>query len=95
MVCNRCIEAVTGLFRETGHRAKTVRLGEVEVDSDLSSDELANIGEMLRDRGFDLLEDKNSRIIERVKNLLIAIIHRDSGPVKINYSVYLEEITAF
>lgn len=91
MVCNRCIEAVTGLFRETGHRAKTVRLGEVEVDSDLSSDELANIGEMLRDRGFDLLEDKNSRIIERVKNLLIDIIHRDSGPVKINYSVYLEE----
>lgn len=91
MVCNRCIEAVTEVFQQAGYSVKAIRLGEVEIDQDLSLADQANIGDILRKRGFDLLEDKNSQIIERIKNLVIDVIHGDGKPIKINYSAYLEE----
>ena len=91
MVCNRCIEAVREVFRQAGVAIKEVTLGEVEVDHDLSSQQQADIRELLRKRGFDLLEDKNSQVIERIKNLVIELIHGNAGPIKVNYSTYLEE----
>ena len=91
MVCNRCIEAVKEVFQQMGFTVKAVRLGEVEIGQDLSSTERASLGDTLRKRGFDLLEDKNSQIIERIKNLVIDMIHGNAGQVKINYSTYLEQ----
>ena len=90
MVCNRCIEAVEDLLESLNKKAKTVRLGEVDLINELTPPELSELREMLCSRGFDLLEDKNSQIIERIKSLLIDIIHGESEPIKINYSTYLE-----
>ncbi|MDN5214587.1 AraC family transcriptional regulator [Fulvivirgaceae bacterium BMA12] len=91
MVCNRCIEAVTALIEEMGYSIRTVRLGEAEIEGDLSDEQKISLREALRKRGFDLLEDKNSQLIERIKNLVIASIHRESKPMKTNYSTYLEQ----
>lgn len=91
MVCNRCVEAVREVFQQVGYQLNDIKLGEIELGNELSSSERANIRDTLRNRGFDLLEDKNSQIIERIKNLVINIIHGDARPLKVNYSTYLEE----
>ncbi len=46
---------------------------------------------MLEAQGFELLEDKNAALIERVKTLIIEMIHYSDSPPKTKYSVYIAE----
>jgi AraC family transcriptional regulator len=69
-------------------------LGEAVIESSAGLD-MKTIRARLRDSGFDLLEGKTARVIEKVKRLIIELIH--SGKVrgmKVNLSVYLSQATS-
>lgn len=91
MVCQRCIEAVEEEFKIAEIPIKAITLGNVILDSEISLKQKSIIKTALHNRGFELLEDKNSRLIEQIKNLIIVSIHQKDTPIKINYSTYLEE----
>ena len=78
MVCNRCITAVNNTFVELGFKDFTVSMGMVEIEEDqLSIENKERLNEKLIDLGFELIDDKKSKLIEAIKNLIINKIHND------------------
>jgi len=76
MVCPRCIQAVTGLFGEMGITPLDVRLGEVILDRPLTPAEHDTLQQRLHDLGFELLDDQQQQLVERIKNIIIHHVHQ-------------------
>lgn len=75
MVCNRCIMVVRNELEKEGHKPIQVTLGEAEIKDDLEPAKKAAIRHKLAALGFELLDDKNARLVEKIKNAIIEIIH--------------------
>lgn len=90
MVCNRCIMAVENVFKQSGHTPEKVELGEVELNEHIPDAEMKPIGEDLQKLGFEVIDDAKSRIIERIKNIIIRQVHHSEGNMKVNYSTLIE-----
>lgn len=86
MVCHRCVMAVDQLLKELNFTPVRIELGEVEINSDLSADDKKVLGDRLRSIGFELIDDKQSRIITQVKSLIIREIHHSEHHQNINWS---------
>ena len=91
MVCNRCIITVEKDLDNLSIPFKNVRLGEVELKKPIRADQKQKFSKMLNTQGFELLEDKNAALIERIKTLIIEMIHYSDEPPKTKYSVYIAE----
>ena len=93
MVCLRCMKTVRRLAEEVGGEINQVGLGEVELSNKLSLSEIDRFAGLLRDEGFELLDDKASRLVSEIKNLIIREIHLEEGrkPQSINFSSYLSK----
>jgi AraC family transcriptional regulator len=96
MVCNRCIRVVKEEFENLGLQIKNIQLGEVEIVDDPVKVDMVKINDVLIKNGFELLDNKNSKIIEKVKVSLINLIKSvDEGEdLNINFSHYLAEETS-
>jgi YesN/AraC family two-component response regulator len=90
MVCNRCIMAVNYVFEELGHSPLRVSLGEVETEQNITGAELNKLRKSLVDLGFELIDDNRSRIIEKIKNTIVQMVHYSGEDVKVNYSHYIQ-----
>jgi AraC-like DNA-binding protein len=91
MVCNRCIMVVKSELEKIGLHPISVALGEVELLQDLTANEKQTVAKTLSQLGFELLDDKISRTIERIKNLIVDLVHHQNQELKTNLSDYLEE----
>lgn len=89
MVCDRCKMVVKAELENLGHQPVSVELGEVVLENELSAEEKVNIDKNLQTLGFSLIDDKKSRLIEKIKNLIIELVHRQNSTLKINLSDYL------
>ncbi|WP_423147933.1 helix-turn-helix domain-containing protein [Rubrolithibacter danxiaensis] len=86
MVCNRCIMVVENELQKLGLRASKVTLGEAELEKDLTPEEKTKLDRAMTDLGFELIDDKKSRIIEKIKNVIIDMVHHQQYDVKHNLS---------
>ncbi len=78
MVCKRCIMAVNDTFEKLGFKNFTVSMGTIEIEENQLSDETkVQLNEKLIDLGFELIDDKKSKLIEAIKNLIINKIHNE------------------
>ena len=93
MVCNRCIYMVDRLFREAGLEPLSVRLGEVELAGPPTEQELAALQPKLQEFGFELLNDQKSRIIEKIKTVIIEYI-QDAPAARQPIPVFSEFLSA-
>lgn len=88
MVCPRCIEAVRDILGSIGHPNVEVELGVAIVpqeDLDLNS-----LAIMLKERGFELIKDKDEELLVKTKSAVVQLIHYlDENPSVMN-SVWLE-----
>ena len=91
MVCNRCIMVVESEIRNFGLHPLSVSLGEAEIRDELKDEEKKALDEKLKDLGFELMSDKKSRWIEKVKTSIIELISHQEELEKINLSTYLSE----
>lgn len=89
MVCSRCIMVVKGVFKKLGYEAITITLGEVELKKELKITEKETLSEELKILGFELIDDKNSLLIEQIKTSIIEIVHEHNSELKSNLSDYL------
>jgi AraC family transcriptional regulator len=92
MVCPRCIKAVKAVLETLGMEVVDVQLGVAHVKSAISSKELEAIRQMLEQDGFELLGDKDTIVVEKVKTAIIDLIY--SGAIEnisINFSSYIAE----
>lgn len=89
MVCNRCIMAVQSLLDGLDMKATSIKLGEVELAAELSAEEKGKLGDALTKLGFELIDDKKSRIIEKIKTIIIDLVHHQENDSKANLSEIL------
>lgn len=89
MVCNRCIMVIQNELDKLGVGVKSIKLGEVILEKELTSDEKESLDKVLLDLGFEIIDDKKSRIIEKIKNLIINLVHHQDSETKINLSELL------
>ena len=86
MVCNRCVLVVRSEMEKMGFDVKDVILGEVSIDGELTKEQKEKVGEALIPLGFEVIDDKKSRIIEKIKNFIIDLVHHKDGLLKANLS---------
>lgn len=75
MVCNRCIKVVRDELEKLDVEISSIELGEVVTPLSAKNLPMDKIKNVLADNGFELIEDKRAKIIERLKNYLITLIH--------------------
>ena len=89
MVCNRCIMVVKNELEKLCFQTLNISLGEVKLKNDLTKIEKTNLDEHLKTFGFELIDDKKSRLIGQIKSSIIEIIHQNNSELKSNLSDYL------
>jgi AraC-like DNA-binding protein len=89
MVCNRCKMVVKSELEKFGLNPISVALGEVEISEELDRQKQENLNSKLLEFGFELLDDKKSRVIEKVKNLIVDLVHTKDNELKTNLSQYI------
>ena len=75
MVCGRCEMAVKLELERMNLSIISMKLGEVNLSGELTDAEIQELSNNLEKLGFELLEDKNSKIIEQIKNLIGELVH--------------------
>ena len=66
-----------------------VELGEAEVMETLSPLQHDQIRAALLASGLELMDDKKSMLIQKIKNVIIELVHYSEEPLAINFSEYL------
>lgn len=74
MVCPRCVQSVEGILKEMDLTFDSIQLGEVVLKKDLKLNLTNILKDKLHEKGFELLEDKKAKIVEKVKNLIFQLI---------------------
>jgi AraC-like DNA-binding protein len=91
MVSLRCKLMVKEQLMKLGIEHLVIDLGVVEILEDISGEQREQLRINLHKSGLELLDDKKSILIERIKNAVIDMIHHTDELPKINYSDYLSE----
>jgi len=91
MVSNRCKMIVKSELEKLGIHYIFLDLGEVEIMESLTTEEQAQLNNGLKESGLSLIEDRKSILIERIKNIIIELVHYSEEQLKINLSDYLSE----
>src|SRR6185436_12477238 len=91
MVSIRCKMIVKSEVEKLGLNYSHMELGEVETREDLSDEKKDQLRASLLKSGLELLEDKKAALIEKIKNVIIEMVHYSDELPKTNFSDYLSE----
>jgi AraC-like DNA-binding protein len=91
MVCIRCKLVVKSELEKMGLHHTRVELGETEIMEELSLSQLKLLDIALRKTGLELMDDKKSILVEKIKAIIIELVHYSDDQIKINLSDYLSE----
>jgi AraC-like DNA-binding protein len=83
--------AVKEALRSMGLHFIVVDLGEVDIMENISLEQRLQLKAVLLEYGLELMDDKKSVLIEKIKNVVIDMVHHREVDIKINFSHYLSE----
>ena len=85
MVCNRCIMVVKQELENLKLKPLKVSMGEAELSKQQSVKQMQQLNSRLLQLGFEILDDKKQKQIEKIKSLLIKKVQ--SGDVEEHFSI--------
>ncbi len=91
MVSLRCKMIVSEELKKLGIHASVVDLGTVEISEDISAEKHDELKVNLLKWGLELLDDNKTILVEKIKNLIIEMVHYSDELPKVNYSDYISE----
>lgn len=91
MVCIRCVMVVRSAFEKMGLKYRCVKIGEAELMDELSEEQRTELNIRLKRSGLELLEDRKSILVEKIKNVIIELVHYTEDQIKVNLSDLLTE----
>lgn len=92
MVCPRCIMAVKHILSGLGIEAENVSLGNALLKEPLTAEQKAGLKERLHEYGFELLDDKRSRIVDSICTAIISLARdEEADGMNINLSDYISK----
>ncbi len=91
MVSLRCKMLVKEVLQNLGINYNTIDLGVIELTGDITVSQLDQIRETLKKSGLEVIDDKKTILIERIKNLIIEMVHYSDEVPKVNCSDFISE----
>lgn len=91
MVSNRCKMLVKDELKKLGLHFILVDLGEVEIMEDISPQQLQILNQALQESGLEVMDDNKAILIEKIKKVIIEMVHHSQEMLKINFSFFLSE----
>jgi len=92
MVCIRCKMVVSAELTHLGLQYTNVDLGQADIIGDISRAQHEQIRTDLLLSGLELIEDVKSILIERIKKIIIELVHSsEEEPLPVNLSVHLSQ----
>lgn len=92
MVCDRCLLVMGKILNELNLNAQDIKLGEIDFgDIKVGADKLKALKDKIQPLGFEIINDKKSRLIESIKKKLLAFIQQQESQAKTKLSVYLSQ----
>ena len=83
MVCLRCIESIKSILEGIGIGFRYIELGTIYLTKTISENTRQLLSKELQKHGFEIVDDKNTKLIELIKNLIINEIHHSKNEKKI------------
>jgi AraC-like DNA-binding protein len=91
MVSLRCKMVVKEELKKLGLHYVNVDLGTIEILDDITDFQREALRNNLKKYGLELLDDNRKIIIEKIKSVIIEMIHYSDELPKVNYSDYISE----
>jgi AraC-like DNA-binding protein len=92
MVCDRCITVVRQQLEHLGLEVSGIALGTATVEPGPSAEQLTEIASSLKVLGFELIDKEKDKLLERIKNIIIELIHHSELPeLHLNFSQVLSD----
>lgn len=91
MVSTRCKLAVKEVLKKLGLHFVMVDLGEIDIMEDITDEQREVLKAELHEIGLELMDNKRAILIEKVKNVIIEMVHHSVELPKVNYSEYISE----
>lgn len=91
MVCPRCIASVRQVFNGLSISISEITLGKVMTIDAITTIQKTELQEQLKTIGFELLDDRQSQIINQIKSIVIQQIHYPSSTLHTNFSTLLTD----
>lgn len=95
MVSLRCKMVVKDALDSLNIKYLSIELGQVETPEEINEQQRIQLSEILLKSGLQLLDDKKSILIEKIKNVIIEMVHYLDELPKQNYSDYISEKLAY
>lgn len=92
MVCDRCKRVVAEELQNLGYDVLQVGLGEAEIATDSGEIDMERLREALEQNGFELLDDRKTQLIEKVKLTIIELVRQaEQQELTVNTSDYIAD----
>ena len=91
MVCIRCKMVVKSELEKLGLHYTTVELGEAETIENISTEQMDRLNINLKKAGLELMDDKKSILVEKIKMIIVELVHYTDEQIKINLSDHLSQ----
>lgn len=91
MVCQRCVLAVESILKKLSIEPELVAVGEIHLKQSLTEKQRTLLSENLSAIGLELIDNRNSGLIEKIKQLVIKKARNETGQKErsANLSAYL------
>lgn len=91
MVCIRCQMVVRAELEKLGLHYSYVKIGEINIIGDILPEQLQELNIALKKSGLQVMDDKKSILVEKIKSAIIELVHYTDEQIKVNLSDYLSE----
>ena len=91
MVCIRCKMVVKAELEKLGIDYILIELGQVEIAEELNSEQMLQLDTALKKSGLELMDDKKSVLIEKIKCIIVESVHYSQEKIKVNLSDYISD----
>lgn len=91
MVSIRCKMVVKAALKKLGLHYVSIELGEVNVLESITDEQRAQLKAILIKSKLELMDDKKAILIERIKSVIVEMVHYADEWPKTNFSTYLSE----
>ena len=91
MICIRCQMVVKSKLEKLGLQYSYVKIGEAEIIGDMHPEVQEQLELELKEAGLYLIDNKRTILVERIKNMIIELVHFRDEELKVNLSDYLSD----
>jgi AraC-like DNA-binding protein len=91
MISARCKLIIQLEVEQLGLTCTSIEFGKVTISGNISSEQFKQLSENLQRSGLQVMEDKRSILIEKIKQVILVMLHGTGPTIKINFSQYLSQ----